>query len=256
MRPLLLATALLACSEQLPDAPVVDSRLRDLAGTYVRGANMTWTETLTIDADGRFERSSRGCMGATRYTGSTSLEGDRVILHGLPDDPQKVAEIERFDVNRLRIVTWGERVYLIEDMLMADFCNSVNASLEPRASPHGHALLREGDWLRPALSLPIVPAEWSELLLHADLAGTVIALDADTAWVDFGSSDGLRKGMDLLARDVRTPELFIARGAPPTRHVSLHVLELESDRCRVRRRYPGTGLEVGMRVTSRTVDRD
>ena len=249
------ALILAACNQpESTDPSLVDQPLAELAGTYTRGAQMTWIETLTIDADGRFDRNSHGHSGATRYSGTASREGDWIILHGLPDHPTKAKEIEAFGFNHLRIVPWGDRTYLIEEDLMRSFCESVNWGWEPRDTEYGNALLRDADWLTATTGLPDVSPEWSSWVLRDELTGTVTEVGDDwLAYVDLGADDGLLPGMTLIVRDVPTFPEFVELGAPPSGDAWVEVTEVEAQRCLVQPKNPmrSEPLQVGMRVTSR-----
>ena len=258
MRSLLLATLLLACSERMPDAALSDPGLGALAGAYVRGADPNWDEKLALDAEGRFDRRySSNCTGQHQYSGSASVEAGRLVLHGVPADPQAAASIETMGLNRFHVVPWSGRVYLVEEAGIQGFCNWVNQGREPRDARDGSFLMRDGDWLLPASGLPDVPPDWKHLLLERELDATITELVDDAGRIEFGLDDGLREGMVLVARDVPTPPDFVARGAGTKKDVTLEIVELHPDWCLVLPTYFMTSppLEVGMRVTSRAVDR-
>lgn len=256
--------ALIACVALVWPRPEVevDPRLRELSATYVYWKyHSPAPDVLRIDA-GHFERI---CSGWTGSSGTVSLESGWLTLH--PEDTlrgrwrsltgQHTWESSHAsDEYRYRVVNWGERVYLLEESELQDFCNRVNQGREQRNEPSQFAM-REGDWLRTVAGLPNVPAEWKHMLLREDLETTVTEIVNGAGAINLGIGDGLQEGMILIARDVPRPPEIIALGAEPTVDLPLTIVELTSGHCLVAPQFPGNSppLAVGMRVTSRATDR-
>jgi len=59
--------------------------------------------------------------------------------------------------NRLFLVRWGKRTYMIPSQSVANFMQSVSSGQEPRTSRYGQWLLREYDWNEDAIGVPNVP---------------------------------------------------------------------------------------------------
>lgn len=106
-----------------------------------------------------------------------------------------------FSRRSLRVVTWGDRTYLVDEWCAVTFCDEINIGSEPRGGRFlfGFAYLRRGDERRAAKGLPAVAPEWRPLLLEKPLEGHVTRVRADgTAEIDRGRKDGLRERMPLV----------------------------------------------------------
>jgi hypothetical protein len=57
-------------------------------------------------------------------------------------------------------VRWGERHYLIEPGLMAEFVAEINSGYEPRTLYGGGVLLADGDEFKPVDGVPQLPERW------------------------------------------------------------------------------------------------
>jgi hypothetical protein len=262
----LAAMALLGCAdkgaaESAPSSPASASTPRmpmaRIAGTYLRGGQGMFSDSLVLTSDDHFVRNFSGDDGGAQYDGRAEWVGDVLWL----PRPSGIGTAGVFNVeseSSYRVIAWGERLYLIEDLEMLRFCNAVNAGGEPRSVQYSYFFLRDGDWLKPAPGLPDLPEPWPEMLLHSDIEGRITALGYDgTAWLDLGTNDGLRLGMLLILQDVPMFQQTIDMGGPPTYDMPLELVTIETDRSLVRLQYPNgrPPIAVDMRVTSRAVDR-
>ena len=249
-----IACIAMSCSEdpgpsRLASPPSMDA----LAGNYIRQDRVLGlTESLMLTPDGHFIRKVESATGTWSYEGSIEWQGD--VLH-LPRASEIVGRgiIDPEAEGSYRVVEWGDRTYLIEDLYLLRFCNAVNAGAEPRDDSPGSYFLRNGDWLEAASGPPEVPAPWTEMLLGSRLEARIEELAADgCAWVGLGASDGLRPGMLLTLHDVPESQRFIDLGAPPTRQVTIELVTIEAHRSLVRPHDPGSSapMTIGMRVTS------
>ena len=102
-------------------------------------------------------------------------------------------------VDRLAIITWGPRVYLVREGAILEFCNAINAGSEPRRSDdNGEFFLKIGDAAKSVRGAPAVPAEWTEYVLEQSATGITSQVDSEhRAWCDLGIADGIRVGMRL-----------------------------------------------------------
>ncbi len=169
--------------------------LGDLAGSYYQGDSLGLNLTLSLNPDGTFELAWNGCLG--RYAtarGQVSIDGEELVLEtSMKEGDLRVPA-------RLRVVSWGDRTYLMPPEELAKLANAMNHGDEPRSSAMGFFLLRDGDWERPASGLPDLPASSLDLLLPHPVAGTVLRkLEGASVEIDVGARDGLKPGMDLYA---------------------------------------------------------
>ncbi len=109
-------------------------------------------------------------------------------------------------------IGWGGRHYLVREDRVIDFCNDVNAGIEPRdGKTGGWSLLRSGDEKIRVTGFPQVPPEYADYLLHKPVQARVVKVDKPTVVdglagtkyfytpvaLDRGTSAGLRAGMSL-----------------------------------------------------------
>jgi hypothetical protein len=253
-----IACIAISCSEDLaPSSLDSHPSMGAIAGNYIRQDRMLGlTDSLMLTPDGHFIRTVESATGTWGYEGSVEWKGD--VLH-LPRSPEIVGRgiIDPEAEGSYRMIEWGDRTYLIEDLYMLRFCNAVNAGAEPREEPEGGYFRRNGDWLESASGPPGVPAPWTEMLLGSHLQGRIEELAADGgAWVGLGASDGLRPGMLLTLHDVPESQRFIDLGAPPTRQVTIELVTIEAHRSLIRPHDPGPSapIAIGMRITSGATD--
>ncbi len=171
-----------------------DNTASRISGTY-RWSSGFAGGTLQLAPNGRYRRPWRGCFGWDEEEGEYGIRNGGVVLW--PNAGGYDLEAET-----LRIVHWGDRLYLVDDYEKAEFCDAVNLGREPRRGNRsfGCGYLRIGDDTKDAPGLPEVPSEWKDLLLAAPQEGKVIELrERGLAVIDIGSQHGLRKDMPLVA---------------------------------------------------------
>lgn len=173
-------------------APIV---LGNLAGRYYYGDGLGVNRTLTIHPDGTFEYAWHGCLGLyASAQGRISVDGEGLVL-----EPSR-QEGEGGPSTRLRVVRWGERIYLLNEDELSGFANAINHEDEPRSDAHGLFYLRDGDWDRPVTGAPPLPARTRELLLPRPLLGKVLRKVSRASFeIDLGARDGLKPGLELYA---------------------------------------------------------
>lgn len=158
------------------------------------GTGVNWT--LNLNPDGTFDFAWDGCVGRYDEKSGTWCLVDGVIrLDVVREKPDgMVASLPA----SLRPIVWGERLYLVSDRELTDFCNDINTGEEPRSESFGGRFLRVEDWFLPAPSRPAVPESVRDLILDAPVRGMLIGrLTDQTGTIDRGRSSGLRPGMVL-----------------------------------------------------------
>lgn len=215
----------------------------DILGTYSFSFEFGG-QSFTLKEGGRYESVSGGCTHVTLSEGTYTYEGGVVSIvvtsrkerqHDQSDEeavevkPSEDGEDEEEadkkeeeetaagdgdDAWRLFPVRWGARLYIISEEEMRDFCNAVNAGVEPRlgaddADYHvsfygaylGAFYLRDGDEKKDVSGLPEVPHAFREHLLEKPIEGEVVSVDAEgNAAVSLAREGGLREGMRLFVQ--------------------------------------------------------
>jgi hypothetical protein len=193
-----------------------NSSISDLVGTYYWGDGLGFNMTLNIEADGRFSFKWTGCLGTyAQSQGTATCENGTVALK--PETKSK-------DLPSVLLpIRWGERLYLIEQDKLLDFCNAINQSEEPRKDIHGNVYIRVGDEHKPVSCAPALPGEWSSFLLPEPVKGSILKMIGPyEAEVNLGTKNGLKKGMVLYAW-----------GAKDTDFTSVRVTRTTLDSCTV-----------------------
>ena len=197
-------------------------------------SHMFGSVSLELDGRGRYVRTTGDCTSAHTEKGSyeiadgvlsltceeakTRPHGDR---EGAVPGPESARQrgCERTS-QRLLLVGWGERMYLIDEAEARRFANAVNVGAEPRRQPRdlladsrftnlGLFLLREGDEEKPAPGLPEMPAAWQPYLLKQPVSARVAGIRAEgkdrrVALLETRDGEALRPGM-LLSAAGHTP---------------------------------------------------
>lgn len=199
----------------------------ELAGTYAAGHKFGGS-AITLQSDGTYKNESGNCTHESNESGTYVFESGVLhftILkytahqHGSENetidllDPQQRKELFGADSGEIKKtfklipVKWSERIYLIPEEKLADFCNAVNLGIEPRrdlSSEYyfGSFYLREGDETKPVTGMPFMPGERNSLLLAKPVTATVIKVEGERykqiAVIDKGSLDGLKAGIRLI----------------------------------------------------------
>jgi hypothetical protein len=170
-------------------APAIDA---DAVGTYTTGPGgiAGFGYLLKVAGNATYAMSVSSCLPAgPPERGAASVECGELVLTSRGHPPT---------VTRYTAVAWGDRRYLIDDILA--FANAVNLGDEPRATESGPFLLRVGDWKQAGTGLPKVPDAWTDKLLKEPIGGKVTATTESEATVDLGSENGVFVGMRLALK--------------------------------------------------------
>ena len=123
------------------------------------------------------------------------------------------------DTKEFVSLPWGPRLYLVEVNRVVEFCNAINAGVEPRSAAAGQFLLREGDWQKKATGFPSIPKPWQQKYILKEPIETEIQklvgnferveipefpygngkLEGIRCAVRMGAKHGLRPGMTLYS---------------------------------------------------------
>ena len=158
-------------------------------------------------------------------------------------------------------VRWGNRHYLIPSDGVIEFCNAVNAGLEPCSLFCARFFLRNGDKDKQPEGRPEVPAEFLQYLLPDPLRADIISVeksrvvkDREVAELEFrvstvtigaGKVEGMLLGLELHSYD------------PPNAETA-EVIEIQEHTSRARIVQVGTDGEkptAGWRLSTRLIDR-
>lgn len=252
------------------------STANELVGNYVSAHNFG-SSLITVNADGSFSVVSRNCTSSTEQSGTYVLSdgvlrftvltytanqnGDdkdadlfdpqvRKGFLGYGDDEK----IEPFKTTySLLPVRWVERLYLLDEGELREFCNAINLGLEPRprleSEPYyGSFYLRQGDQEKGISGKPSLPTEYMSFLLSKPVSAKVGAIEEDDkgkiAIINKGSQDGLKVGMKLVGMD-RVPWLWSDEGL---------VLSVEDHTARVRVYELSVGDVLSSKYAPRDID--
>ncbi|MCE9582029.1 MAG: hypothetical protein K8T20_05880 [Planctomycetes bacterium] len=171
-----------------------ESRLAEFSGTYGYGLGFGGSE-LRVEPNGRWLYRSYGCMGLDiECSGTARVSGEVLVL-----EKQDAFGFPTGEFVSCRAVPWEDRIYLLDDLDMEEFCERVNAGWEPDEegrSPFFH--IGELDSFHPSAP-PDLPAEWRGRLLKNPVSGTILERCEDgTFRADVGSSGGVYVGLELL----------------------------------------------------------
>jgi hypothetical protein len=236
---------------------------RDVAGEYHFSTRFSG-EVISFREDGSYTANASDCTTEYNYSGSYVLRDGVVVVtiksatkhaHGeseskavpvpLSDDKESKAGEERAQssVERYLPVKWGGRSYLIPEDGLLNFCNAVNAGVEPRPTrddPNynpfrddayfGAFFLRGGDEEKKISGLPQLPEKWQSYLLKSPAEGEVLSfITGDEAMVTVGSRQGLKVGMRLFA-DSGTKQFWDS----PSMWSGLEVISVDETTARVK----------------------
>ncbi len=207
--------------------------VKDFAAAYYAGDGLGFNRNIVLEPDGSFKFKWTGCMGV--YGEST---GTAKLVNGIIELPPYTAKDIKQPTS-LTPVKWGERLYLIETEKLLDFCNDINQQREPRKDKKGFTFMRLGDEQKDASKAQAeLPKEWREFILTKPLKGTVVKkLNGNTAEIDLGAKDGLKKGMLLTSRGKNT-------------FTQIRVVEASDHTCVVKKEYRDDKLTAGDVVSS------
>lgn len=176
--------------------------------------------TLTIERSGRWSYRSWGCVVPDFYpvacSGTCRAVGDRLIL-----EKQDAFGFPTGDYVSCRLVRWEDRVYLMDDAEMAEFCRDIDSGWVP--DPDGTSMWfyrGPGEDFRPAVP-PALPADAPRRPLSKPISGHIVELLGDGRFrADFGTGSGAYAGLEMAAAL-----------APETGWVPLKVVSCEEGTC-------------------------
>jgi hypothetical protein len=180
------------------------------AGHYYQDNGFTGSAVFVAPWAG-FAFSRFGCLGTyDRNLGSIEREGREIILTPEWQAPKG----ERLNMpERLTVVPWGERTYLLEEEDFIEFCNWINSGYEPRGGWSGLFSLNTDSFDEEPTGLPDLPEQYQGYILEQPIEARILSIgswatDATDDWtyratvtVDVGARDGAFKGMWLLGED-------------------------------------------------------
>ena len=130
--------------------------LAAIAGDYFRG-EYDWGFTLRLHSDGRFKGLASAPWGvSSTVEGSGAIVDGELVLSATEADSQDWMTL----VQRMRIIGWDRRLYLVPDKRRDRFIADIAKGDEPRSSAFGEYALREGDWQKPPTGKPVLPPAW------------------------------------------------------------------------------------------------
>lgn len=207
----------------------------ELAGTYISGHNFGGS-TVTLREDGTYRDSSGSCTFTTEESGTFIVSNGTVrfkMLKYIGRQNGSEQDVDLFDAQArmkffgyrdsdpiwpltteyaLRAVTWGERIYLLDEKNFDDFARAINLGLEPRSDstsePYvGSFYLRKGDEKKDVSGMPSLPKQWLSLLLEKPVTAKIVSVYGDEhamiAIIDKGSRHGLKAGVTMIGKDER-----------------------------------------------------
>ncbi len=211
----------------------------ELLGSYL--FRFEWGGTrITLKRDSSFTMETSSCTAVSTQSGPVSYSDGMLFFTTLkfttrnygPDEKEidltKRKNRKKFldtdepfepDIFEIRVVRWGDRIYLADFKEFGSFIEAINLGFEPRTvdgyrALYGHIFLREGDEKKAAGGLPAIPTEYLSMLLPEPINATVISIETISgetiATLDRGSDAGLRKDLTLVLDD----ENFHFQGHP------------------------------------------
>lgn len=162
---------------------------------------------LDLNSNGTFKYSDGCCMIEQEGSGTYSIESGVVVLESDESGPSettketypKATNIE-WKPRRLAPIAWDQRLYLIDEDKVIEFCNQINAGEEPRKDFMGRSfLLRDQDWKKPASGKPKLPQKYAEYLVDQPLEAKVVSQREYKLTINKGYGDGVRLGMRMYA---------------------------------------------------------
>ena len=152
-------------------------------------------------------------------------------------------------------VRWSGCTFLLHKDQILEFCNAINQGPQPGKLMNADYYAQGEYWPEKLGGLATLPGEWNTYLLKRPVVATIMQVrEDDSAWIDRGSEDGIRKGMHLKAHG-RKGDRY------PYREVEVVAVDAHSsvirqvdNECAYRQQLPDFGdgaLISGEKVTSR-----
>jgi hypothetical protein len=172
-------------------------------GTYFAGSTSDICEVNPKDPN--------DCLNYYQESGTFSIAGNVVKFNILkyrrydPEDKLKDKPPQNYE---FLIIKWSERFYLLREDSLKDFANAINMKMEPRQSTlisrYDYFYLRREGTEKPVAGLPDLPGGWNDFLLKKRVTATILRIKIQNgkriAVIDRGTDDGLKVGMQMIAR--------------------------------------------------------
>ncbi len=229
------------------------------AGEYYYGDGLGVNVDFIVAPESGFVFTWHGCLGLydLNYGNVRFENGLLKLIFSCRNEQRGFAGI----APELYPVKWGDRHYLIPSDGVIEFCNAVNAGLEPCSLFCARFSLRNGDKDKQPEGRPEVPAEFLQYLLPDPLTADIISVeksrvvkDREVAELEFrvstvtigaGKAEGMLLGLELHSYD------------PPNAETA-EVIEIQEHTSRARIVQVGTDGEkptAGWRLSTRLIDR-
>ncbi|HNO77106.1 MAG TPA: hypothetical protein PKN33_03515 [Phycisphaerae bacterium] len=162
---------------------------------------------LDLNSNGTFKYSDGCCMIEQEGSGTYTIESGVVVLESDESGPSETTK-ETFPKatnidwkpRRLAPIVWDQRLYLIDEDKVIEFCNQINAGFEPcRMFMYASFFLRDQDWENPASGKPNLPPNYAEYLVDEPLEAKVVSQREYKLTINKGYDDGVRLGMRMYA---------------------------------------------------------
>lgn len=162
---------------------------------------------LDLNSNGSFTFSSGCCMTEHEGSGRFEIESGVVVLKSNAKGPTEETKLHypkakniEWNPRRLVPIAWDQRLYLIDEDRVIEFCNQINFGDEPRTDRGAYPfLLRDGDERKPVDGKPSLPEKYAQYLIEVPFTATVVKQDEYVLKLDKGYDDGLRVGLKMLA---------------------------------------------------------
>ncbi|MBX7173824.1 MAG: rod shape-determining protein MreC [Pyrinomonadaceae bacterium] len=208
---------------------------KDIAGEYIYSSGYVGASFCLKD-DGSYEfRTFSDCCGNDwkeigTYSIKTNLVQFKIIKYTLGqynlfDPKEKAAAFKKFypesdfkdekieTEHEIHIVSWGERVYLLNYNDLYKFAAAVNLGFEPRGQIIHHDFLttdfylRSGDEKKIVSGKPNLPNEWLSYILDSPINASITKIEGAKHerkyTVNKGSKEGLKVGMCFIRENTK-----------------------------------------------------
>ncbi|MCP4745401.1 MAG: hypothetical protein GY874_04555 [Desulfobacteraceae bacterium] len=151
-----------------PSTIINQIRFDQIAGSYYHGNGIGINKRLIITSEGRFFYKYSGSLGVyDRNKGWVSKQDGCLVLH--PNFWSR-----KSFPTKLLPVKWGQRLYLVSDKRLKDFCNDIKKDQEPRKKIQGRYYLRTNkdsyaDYEHIPSGSPQLPEKWLKYLFDNSL---------------------------------------------------------------------------------------
>ena len=173
-----------------------------LTGHYYFGDGLGVNCSLEVKQGHRFHFSWHGCGGVyDKNDGSWVVQGDEVVFS--PEQPNKCDGLNGMNV-RYYPVTWGKRIYLVDEYEMPSFCASLKAKVQDKSSwsrdrLHGHDYVSEVEHkIAPTSGEPILPLQFMKYYNGGPIKAKVVRMEqSGLSVLNVGRADGIESGLKM-----------------------------------------------------------